>query len=1212
MFSETVAGRLQQKTMSDFVHLHCHTEYSLLDGLSKIKKLLTKVKEYGMTSVAITDHGVMYGAIEFYKACLAEGIKPILGMEGYVVNGDHTKKSGKEDKENNHLVLLAKNYAGYRNLMKISTIAHTEGFYYRPRISKSVLRKYAEGIICLSACPKGEIAELLIEGHFDKAKEAVGWYRETFGDENYYLEVQRHFYKDYFDSVKDMPKISENLHKMQQSEDIWIREITKLSRVTGVPLVATNDAHYIDKNDAGAQDALVCIATGKNVTDTDRLRYVDTQTFYLRPPQEMTDIFPDLPDAISNTVKIAQSTDIKIELGKWHFPEIVIPTKKSAPDYLRELVMDRLADRYPVKSKEVEERANYELDIIITKGYAPYFLMMQDMVNWCTGVGIITNTRGSAAGSVVSYILGITTVDPVKYQLPFERFLNPMRPKPPDIDLDIADDRREELIVQITSQYGSDKVAQICTFGRMLARAAIRDVGRVLGYPYSIPDKIAKLIPMGSQGFPMTLRHALEISPELKIIYDTDADAKKIIDLAQEIEGNARHSSVHAAGTVVSPTAMTDFTPLMLEPNGTKIITQYEMHACEDVGLVKFDILGIRNLSILGAARDIIESSRKIKIDLGHLPLEDKETFSMLSRGETMGAFQLGGSGMTKWLKELKPNRVEDIMVMIALFRPGPMANIPEYIARKNGRSPVTYLHPKMANFLDKSYGILVYQEDILFTALELAGYDWGSVDALRQAIGKKKPKEMAQQHEIFVEGCQKHSAMTKDEAEKIWDLFVPFQGYGFNKAHAASYGLVSYQTAYLKAHYPVEYMTALLSAESGNTDKVVEAVDECRRMKIKVLAPDINKSQTGFTFEPVPDSKDGRAIRFGLSAIKNVGEAAITSILSVRNQKLFVSLTDFILRVDNQKVNRKVIESLIKAGALDSFGKRSAMLAGLEKIREMGTSLSKLKSLGQVSLFTSDEPVDDKDDFPDLPEFEKAQKLAMEKELLGFYLTEHPHSDHIVQMRRLTSHTLGQLHEEDLHGQSVIVGGIVEACRNVITKNGNQPMCFAKITDTAKSIEVVVFPKTFALSPALWQVDNIVLLSGKVESKISGDFNEDTGEVGREITIIVDTAVAFTGIDTVLPAPPVRNSNFYRQPANTSAQPQPAASHPAIPIYIPKGLPQSKLVSLNSFLQSHKGDTAVELVFENGASAKVIPLPYGLNWSPGLKSQIDSILNST
>ena len=1191
--------------MANFVHLHNHTEYSLLDGLSKVKNLISRVKELQMTAVSITDHGTMYGAVEFYKECTKENIRPLVGIETYIVNGDHKRKEGKSDKENNHLVLIAKNYEGYMNLMKISTIASLEGFYYRPRIGKETLRQYSSGIICLSACPKGELGSLLIEDNYKKAVESATWYREVFGSDNYFLEIQRHKYKDYFDSVKENPRLLEHLQKFQSSEDIWVKGIVKLSRELGIPIVATNDAHYLKKEDAVAQDALVCISTGKVVTDIDRLRYVDTPTFYLRPEEEMTELFPDLPDALANTSQVADRCELKISLGQWCFPNIELPEKKTASQYLTELATAKLEEKFAEIDDLLKERLNYELDVIIKKHYASYFLMLSDIVNWCSDNGIITNTRGSAAGSLVSYVLGITTVDPIRYSLPFERFLNPFRPKPPDIDLDIADDRREELIAHITSQYGEDKVAQICTFGRMLARASIRDVGRVLGHPYAFPDKIAKLIPMGNQGFPMTISHALDVSPELKVLYDTDPSAKKLIDLAQTIEGNARHASVHAAGVVVSPTPMTDFTPLQLEPNGTKIITQYEMHACEDVGLVKFDVLGIRNLSILGAARDIIENSRNIKIDLNKLPLDDKKTYTMLAKGDTMGVFQLGGSGMTKWLKELKPNRLEDIMVMIALFRPGPMANIPEYISRKNKRSQVTYLNPKMANYLDKSYGILVYQEDVLFTAIELAGYDWGTVDALRQAIGKKKPKEMAQQHEIFVEGCQKHSAMSKEEAEKIWELFVPFQGYGFNKAHAASYGIVSFQTGYLKAHYPVEYMTALLTAESGNTDKVVEAVDECKRMGILVLAPDINLSQTGFSIESRTDSLDNRAIRFGLSAIKNVGEAAISSILSVREIKLFTSLTDFCLRVDTQKVNRKVLESLIKAGSLDSFGQRAPMLAALDKIRDMGSSINKLKNAGQASLFAqeaSEQRVSDS--LPDLPEFAKEDKLRLEKELLGFYLTEHPHAEKLQQLGGMVSHRLSDL-SDSINGQIVTVGGIVESCRNVVTKTSNQPMCFAKLSDLKQSIEVVVFPKVYASTSLLWKPDNIVLISGKLEVSQSADDEEKT-ENQPTITLVVDTAVLFTGSDTVLPSSPYGNQNFSRRsPSETSK------SSSAVSIYIPKNLPSSKLVALNSLLQSHKNGTPAVLVFANGQSSKTVSLPYGLNWTKELQKTIADLLNN-
>ena len=1182
---------------TNFVHLHNHTEYSLLDGLSKIKNLVAKVKDLGMPAIAITDHGVMYGAVEFYKTATKEKVKPIIGMEGYIVNSDHRRKESKSDRANNHLVLLAKNYTGYKNLMKLSTIAHLEGFYYRPRVDKETLRKFSEGLICLSSCPKGEIGQLLIDGNYPAAREAAVWFQHTFAND-YFLEIQRHHFKDYFSLVKANPQLLESLEKMQKSEDIWVDGVVKLSRDLGISLVATNDSHYVEAKDAHAQDALVCVSTGKTVNDTDRMRYVDTPTFYLRTPQEMSQVFADLPDAISNTIKVAEKCEVTIELGKWYFPNIDIPEHLTAPDYLRQLARIRLPQKFPDPKEEHQKRLEYELEVIITKGYAPYFLMMADMVNWCTSQGIITNTRGSAAGSLVSFVLGITTVDPIKYELPFERFLNPWRPKPPDIDLDIADNRREELITEVTSKYGADKVAQICTFGRMLARASVRDVGRVLGHPYAFPDKIAKLIPLGSQGFPMTIKSALDISPELKVMYDTDDKARQLLDLAQEIEGNARHASVHAAGLVVSPSAMTDYSPLQLEPNGDKVITQYEMHACEDAGLVKFDILGIRNLSILGAARDLVENTRQEKIDLQHLPLNDKKTFAMLSRGETMGVFQLGGSGMTKWLMELKPNRVEDIMVMIALFRPGPMANIPEYIARKNGRSPVTYLHPKMAGFLDKSYGILVYQEDILFTALELAGYDWNTVDALRQAIGKKKPKEMAEQHEIFVKGCQKTSGITTDLAEKIWELFVPFQGYGFNKAHAASYGLVSYQTAYVKAHYPVEYMTALLTAESGNTDKVVEAIEESRRMKIKVLPPNINLSQTQFTIEQNQESLDNRAIRFGLSAIKNVGEAAISSILSTRSTGPFSSLTDFCFRVDNQKVNRKVLESLIKTGALDLFGRRSAMLAGLEKIRDLGTSISKMKSLGQVSLLGDTMKSDTQDNLPEIEEFEKVQKLEMEKELLGFYLTEHPLAEKLAQVGSMVTHRINDLHTEKLSGSLVTIGGIIESVRKIITKSSNQPMCFAKITDSGKSVEAVVFPKVYAATTAIWRSDNLIILQGHVESKETTEAAEDQEPI-HEVTVVVDNAVEFIGPDTVLPSKTRLSENH---PIDNNYQ-------STISIYIPKNTPQSSMVKLNEILQSNRGSRPAQIVFANNGSSRSIPLSFGLNWSESLQTQIDKIL---
>lgn len=1162
--------------MGNFVHLHVHTEYSLLDGLPKIPDLVARVKDLKMPAVAITDHGAMYGAIEFYKECLAQGIKPIVGMEGYITS-DLNKREGKTAfKEYNHLVLLAKNFTGYKNLMKLSTFAHLKGFYYRPRFDKAILAECAEGLICLSACLRSELGQLLVEEeNYDKAREAASWYWQTFGEGSYYLEIQRHEYGSFVDQVKDN-RTKDELKKSQKQEDIWVKGLVKLSRDLGIPLVATNDVHYLQQKDAFAQDVLVCISTGRLVSDFDRLRYVDTPTLHLRTAEEMEKLFVDVPDAVENTLKVADQVNLEIELGKWCFPSFEIPEGKSAADYLRETAWSRLSNKFPEPETIVKEKLQYELDVIIKKGYATYFLMMADLVNWCSQRGIITNTRGSAAGSLVSYVLGITTVDPIKYQLPFERFLNPFRPKPPDIDIDIADNRREELISYIVEKYGSDKVAQICTFGRMLARAAARDVGRVLGHPYSYPDKIAKVIPLGTQGFPMTIKKALEVSPELKNFYDTDQEAKKLLDVAQEIEGNARHASVHAAGIVVSPTAMTDFTPLQLEPNGTKIITQYEMHGCEDVGLVKFDILGIRNLSILNAAVDIVEKETGEKVDLAHLPLDDKKTFTMLTRGDTMGAFQLGGPGMTKWLKELKPNRVEDIMVMIALFRPGPMANIPEYIARKNKQSKVTYFHPKMAKILEKSYGLLVYQEDVLFTALALAGYNWETVDKLRNAIGKKIPAEMAKQHDIFIKGCQDNSGLSKEEAEKIWDLFVPFQGYGFNKAHAASYGFVSYQTAYLKAHYPVEYMTALLTAESNDTDKVVEGVNECRKMGIIVLAPDINLSQAIFSIEKNEDSLEKKAIRFGLNAIKNVGEAALEEILKAREKAgVFKSFCDFYLQVNGQKVNKKVLESLIKAGALDTFGKRAALLASLDLNRQKCEQILKQKSLGQVSLFAENESQNSvpEDNLPAIDEFSKNDLMALEKELLGFYLTENPLSAKLALLSIEADCRLGEIDFDNLTPQQKIkVGGIITSLRIVTTKKNNAEMAFATIEDGSGKIELVVFPKAFAGYRDVWQKDNVVLVEGKIDRREEGS-----------PTILVDRGQILSEQDG-------KKYDFV--------------------LRIPKGITPKKLMQINNLLKENPGEKEGLLIFENGAGPKKLALNFGVAFTREMEEEIKRILN--
>lgn len=1064
--------------MTKFVHLHNHTEYSLLDGLSRVKKLFAHVKENQMDAIAITDHGTMYGAIEFFKEGKKQEVKPIIGLEGYV-----TRSMTEKIKDNFHLTLLAKNYEGYRNLMKLSSIAHMEGYYYKPRFSKDILKDHSKGIICLSGCPLAEIPQFLIDNNYDEAKKLTGWYSDVFKDD-FYIEIQRHHYEKILPSIKDSQLLS-SLSEIAKNGTILETGIIKLSRELGIPLVATNDAHYIKKEDAEAQDALVCIATGKNVTDIKRLRYIDNPDFFVKSPDEMSKIFQDLPDAIDNTIKISDKCNLEIPIGSWSFPKFHLPKGKTDGEYLENLTWKALPLRIDKITAEVKERIKYELSIINTKGYASYFLIVMDMVNWCASNGIITNTRGSAAGSLVSYVLGITTVNPLTYGLPFERFLNPFRPSPPDIDFDISDNRREEVIKYITDTYGAEKVAQVCTFGRMLAKAAVRDIARVLGYPYAVGDKIAKLIPLGSQGFTMTMDRAINETPDLKLLYDSDSDTKKIIDLARAVEGNARHLSVHAAGVVVAPTKMTDFAPIQLEPKGEKVITQYEMHACEDVGLIKFDVLGIRNLSILGNAIKIVKETKNIDIDLHKLSIDDKNTFEMLSRGETMGTFQLNGSGMTKFIKELKPTRVEDIMAMVALYRPGPLAVIPEYIARKNNPKLIKYLDPRMEKFLDMSYGLIVYQDDLLFCAIYLAGYTWEEADKFRKAVGKKIPEEMAAQKNKFIKGIV-DNGQTQPFAEKLWKLFEPFQSYGFNKAHAASYGMVAYYTAYMKANYPVEFMNALLSAESDDSLKVSQAVYESRKMGINILPPDINESKTDFTIV------NGKDIRFGLSAVKNVGTIAIEIILEARNPskgevKPFLSFSDFINRVGARKVNKRVLESLIKVGAMDNFGKRTALLSAIDVIK---TKLSKPKDnngqsglfseedVEKISAFVSDSSIIDNnvDDFTD------EERENFERQLLGFSISAKPLNELLEPLEDKITCKVSELDPILQKDEIIKIGVVIRESRVILTKKNNSEMAFVKAEDTTGIVDMVVFPKTYQEVKNLLTDGKVVLITGKVE----------------------------------------------------------------------------------------------------------------------------------
>ncbi|NQV93422.1 DNA polymerase III subunit alpha, partial [Candidatus Kaiserbacteria bacterium] len=1035
----------------------------------KVPELIAKAKEFDMKALALTDNGNLYGAIAFYKKCKDEGIKPIIGIDAYVAVRTRHDKEARIDNRWSRLVLLAKDESGYKNLIKLVTKSHLEGFYYKPRIDHELIEKHKDGLIAIIPSFSGETSVAFKSNDESKAKEKLTWYKDVFG-ENLYLEITHH------------PEI-------EGHQDV-IKKVVDISKECNVPLVAAHDVYYINKEDRFAREAMIKIQTGTVLGDQERNKKDD---FSFISQDTAVEYFKDYPEALKNTIKISNECNLELNLGTWVFPNIEKGDFETYDDALRALAEGGIERRGLEKTKELEDRLEYELDIIKNKGYAPYFLVVADLLNFAHEKEILTTIRGSVAGSLVTYLSNITNVNPLEYKLPFERFLNPERPSAPDIDMDFADNRRDEVIQYTKDKYGEDNVAQIGTFGTMMARGVVRDVARALGHPYSLGDTIAKLIPFGSQGFPMTIDTALETTPDLKAFYKKEKEVKEVIDLATQIEGRARHMGVHAAGVVISPRPLTDFTPLQYDPKGGKLITQYDMHAVEDAGLLKFDFLGLKNLAILADVVDRVEAIHGVSIDIENIPIDDTKTFEMLARGETMGLFQLNGSGMTHFLKELKPSSIYDINAMVALYRPGPMESIPSYVERKHNPNLVTYLDPRMKDILSQSYGVITYQDDVLLIAINLAGYSWLEADMLRKAMGKKIPAVMEAEKEKLLRGAVEHG-MTKQKAEQLWKLIEPFAAYGFNKAHAASYGRVAYQTAYMKANYPVEYLSAVLTADSGDVDKVSESIIECARMKIDVLPPDINESFGAFSV--VPKNEDVKAkIRFGLYSIKNFGEGIGKSIISERKLNgPYTSLANFLERSQNKNLNKKSLESLIKSGALDKFEDRGSMLENIEALLHYVKDCT-LMHTNQDSLFSGTATEHSTLTLPKAEPIDVSQKLAWEKELLGLYVSGHP-LEKFKDILEKQNRDIQKAKEELREGMPVVVYGIVEEMKPIVTKKGDH-MAFLRLADFSGNVETVIFPKLYAKHKDILQSENCIGIKGHI-SKRNG-----------EISIIADAVKA-------------------------------------------------------------------------------------------------------
>ncbi|MBI2843414.1 MAG: DNA polymerase III subunit alpha [Armatimonadetes bacterium] len=1138
-----------------FIHLHTHSEFSLLDGACRIKEMVKQAVDFEMPALALTDHGVMYGIISFYEACKDAGIKPVLGCEVYVAPRARTSRNPKLDAENSHLVLLAENETGYKNLLKLVSIGHTEGFYYKPRVDREVLAEHSKGLIALTACLAGEVPKLCINGETEKAEHTVRAYQEIFGRDNFYLELQDH-----------------NLPEQKGANEALVALASRL----GAPLVATNDVHYLKQKDAAVHDVLLCIQTGATVDDPDRLRF-GSREFFMKSSKQMAGLFGDVPGAIENTIEIAERCNVELDFSRLQLPEVYIPEGMDDSGYMEQLVREGLQLKIPNATQQYRDRLRYEIDTINSCGFARYMLIVREYAKFARDAKIFMGVRGSAAGSLVCHCLDITDFDPIEFGLTFERFLNVERVEMPDIDMDFQDDRREDVIRWVIEKYGADHVAQIVTFGTLAARAAVRDAGRATGVPAQLVDKVCKAIPTIPIG--ITIERAIKEVPEFSELYKS-TDVSDLVDTARQLEGISRHASVHAAGVIISHDPLTEHVPVQKGAKG-ELVTQYDADALKKVGLLKMDFLGLANLTILARCVDNVKLSQGIDVDIHNIPLDDEKTYEMLGRGDTTGVFQLESAGMRRNIQELKPNSVQELAAMVALYRPGPMAHIPKFIRSKFGIEPIEYMHPALEPILKETYGVIVYQDQVLHIVRAVAGFTLGQADIFRRAMGKKKKEEMKKQREAFIAGA-KSNGLTEKQAIAMFDMIEPFAGYAFNKAHAVCYAHVAYQTAYLKANYPVEYFAAMLGTHVDNKDKVALYIEECRRLRIEVLPPDVNDSEADFTIQ-------NGAIRFGLAAIKNCGKGVVEAVIEARRSGgAFASLHNFCERViENGQIGKSAVETLIRAGAFASIvPNRKQALEMLEEAMSRAQALNRDKLNGQAALFGGlQDRVQDVDmrKYAHIEDFSREELLAMEKDLLGLYVSDHP-LKHVREMIEKTVTVTAEQIQDLPDEKECVVGGIIADLRYHTTKKSNEKMAFLRLEDMTGPISVTVFPSVFKECMDSLVRDRVVVIKGRAShrERFGGAGNGDEDK-SYQVEVVAESVTAIEMPNGKRPGNGNR-PNGSASEANGEQESRITAVH----IRLSRNT-RPALARLRSAINAHPGDCPVYIhVPNNGSTAKV------------------------